>query len=410
VDVGDDVAEALVVDAAHAGQGPVHGGGDVADIGREAGAAVGGEEGEVFVVILEPERAPSGKGLVLVQDGVGLAEFGEEEGIAGGSVGAQAFEACAGGAGHVGSLKGAGHGQGAVYRHAAAMGDRGGAWGGFASGVMARFGVRRMKGGKAMAFPPNRKELTVLTRMIMLAAAAAVAMPATTARAQTLFTTFGPNDSHHAVHTTGFGTQFSQICGVRFVPATTRLIGQVDAALSGGSGSVPVRLEIREDAAGIPSDTVLSTGSHPGVSGRAVYTFNMSTALLIGGQTYWLVADTAAANTFGIWYDSSPGVVGTTAARGGGVGPNWVTFPGTEVPAFRVSGTAEMGACCSPVNGGCRVLSITDCTSLGLSYIAGLPCSPDMCAGECRADFNDSGDVTVQDLFDYLAAFFSGCP
>jgi len=33
-----------------------------------------------------------------------------------------------------------------------------------------------------------------------------------------------------------------------------------------------------------------------------------------------------------------------------------------------------------------------------------------MCAGECRADFNDSGDVTVQDLFDYLAAFFSGCP
>lgn len=28
----------------------------------------------------------------------------------------------------------------------------------------------------------------------------------------------------------------------------------------------------------------------------------------------------------------------------------------------------------------------------------------------CRADFNDSGSVSVQDLFDYVSAFFAGCP
>jgi hypothetical protein len=28
----------------------------------------------------------------------------------------------------------------------------------------------------------------------------------------------------------------------------------------------------------------------------------------------------------------------------------------------------------------------------------------------CPTDFNNSGDVTVQDLFDYLASYFARCP
>ena len=33
-----------------------------------------------------------------------------------------------------------------------------------------------------------------------------------------------------------------------------------------------------------------------------------------------------------------------------------------------------------------------------------------MFPSQCRADFNSSGTVTVQDLFDFLAAWFAGCP
>jgi hypothetical protein len=28
----------------------------------------------------------------------------------------------------------------------------------------------------------------------------------------------------------------------------------------------------------------------------------------------------------------------------------------------------------------------------------------------CPADFNNSGAVSVQDIFDFLAAYFAGCP
>jgi hypothetical protein len=31
-------------------------------------------------------------------------------------------------------------------------------------------------------------------------------------------------------------------------------------------------------------------------------------------------------------------------------------------------------------------------------------------AGDLRADFNHSGAISVQDIFDFLAAYFAGCP
>jgi hypothetical protein len=30
-------------------------------------------------------------------------------------------------------------------------------------------------------------------------------------------------------------------------------------------------------------------------------------------------------------------------------------------------------------------------------------------AGDTRADFNGAGGITVQDIFDFLAAYFAGC-
>lgn len=68
------------------------------------------------------------------------------------------------------------------------------------------------------------------------------------------------------------------------------------------------------------------------------------------------------------------------------------------------------GACCNPRNGQCTVLDSTNCTALGLNFLGlGAACSPAACTA-CPADFNLSGAVTVQDIFDFLASYFAGCP
>lgn len=72
--------------------------------------------------------------------------------------------------------------------------------------------------------------------------------------------------------------------------------------------------------------------------------------------------------------------------------------------------TLPMGACCRGTS--CEVSVTIFCqTSGGRSLGNGTTCTPvggvNVC---CPADFNNSGEVTVQDLFNYLAGFFGGCP
>jgi hypothetical protein len=67
------------------------------------------------------------------------------------------------------------------------------------------------------------------------------------------------------------------------------------------------------------------------------------------------------------------------------------------------------GACCQ--GAACTTTTSADCpgTFLGL----GVACAPTGRAGAmnacCRADFNASGVISVQDIFDFLAAYFGGC-
>jgi hypothetical protein len=70
------------------------------------------------------------------------------------------------------------------------------------------------------------------------------------------------------------------------------------------------------------------------------------------------------------------------------------------------------GACCVSTSD-CRVLTAAACAGLAGAYKGdGIPCqgeagNPITC---CRANFNGAGGITVQDLFDFLAAFFGGSP
>lgn len=51
---------------------------------------------------------------------------------------------------------------------------------------------------------------------------------------------------------------------------------------------------------------------------------------------------------------------------------------------------------------------IADCDSDGVDDLAQTP--PPNCSSNCHiADFNDNGSVTVQDIFDFLDAWFNGC-
>lgn len=70
---------------------------------------------------------------------------------------------------------------------------------------------------------------------------------------------------------------------------------------------------------------------------------------------------------------------------------------------------AATGACCTGTD--CTVSTAVACGA-GSSYqgdstACGPMGNPTTC---CRANFNQSGGVTVQDMFDYLAAYFNGLP
>jgi hypothetical protein len=50
------------------------------------------------------------------------------------------------------------------------------------------------------------------------------------------------------------------------------------------------------------------------------------------------------------------------------------------------------------------------CASYGLHFNGAFTaCSAATCKA-CPADFNNSGAVNIQDIFDFLTAWFAGCP
>lgn len=68
------------------------------------------------------------------------------------------------------------------------------------------------------------------------------------------------------------------------------------------------------------------------------------------------------------------------------------------------------GACCNPATGGCAVDDQARCAALGCNFAGfATACAPATCSA-CPADFNRSGTLSVQDIFDFLAAYFAGCP
>jgi hypothetical protein len=208
----------------------------------------------------------------------------------------------------------------------------------------------------------------------------------------------------------------------RFVPAVSADFNQVEASLArtinpstaamlmvvpevigtGGSGSIgpqPGTLPVW-----------CSTSVNAPLDARAIYTFTGPQGSVVGGQAYWLVLEASDATN---WYYTTPAVFGSTAFKNGSP---WLVTTSGMMPAFRISNvvvSTTTGACCNTATGGCIVLESTACVSLGLRYGPnGTTCAPGPSAAcpACAADFNRSGDLSVQDIFDFLGAWFAGCP
>jgi hypothetical protein len=247
-------------------------------------------------------------------------------------------------------------------------------------------------------------------------ALACFAAPAAHAQSY-LYTNYGPGDSYSSTANSATFAGYGK-SAARFVAPVGGEFDRVETSLATLTGfSVTATVSIVPEVTGGPG------GGQPGllsvwsasalsslVNARGIYTFTGPRATLVAGQAYWLVLE-ATDSTF--WYQTSPVVIGTTASKTGS--PMWFTMPGFPLPAFRIVSAAPapgLGACCDRVSGGCAVVEPAACSSLGLSFAGvGAACaaSPSTCHA-CPGDFNRSGGVTLQDLFDFLGAWFAGCP
>jgi PEP-CTERM motif len=166
---------------------------------------------------------------------------------------------------------------------------------------------------------------------------------AASAKAQTLFSNFGPGQSYNSGTLWVVGTEVegeSGVLAVPFVPSETATLSDVMAAL-GEEGSVDFYVE--SDSGGEPGailDTLTTTGTIGSSSSILTYTCS-SCSELTSGTTYFLVAVSSPVDGYSAWNDSNSDV-GSYYYNGTGsaTGPWTLTTSGSDtLPAFEVDGT-----------------------------------------------------------------------
>jgi hypothetical protein len=82
--------------------------------------------------------------------------------------------------------------------------------------------------------------------------------------------------------------------------------------------------------------------------------------------------------------------------------------PTDDIRIITADSIAEAGACCLATR--CTTLAASGCSTAGGSFLGvGIACgSADNRTTCCPANFNLTGGVTVQDIFDFLSAWFAG--
>lgn len=244
----------------------------------------------------------------------------------------------------------------------------------------------------------------------ILIALLALALCVASARAQDATNTFGPGETFG-----GYGQILNsgEWVGSRFVPQQTTTITQIRVAIGkfviGGPIGSPIRVNafIMLDYLSAPSGGFIWNSYHNSVAEAGVYTFTGPAVTLSQNGVYWLVLQVQTVGVQGMWYlSTSPGANPVSGSANGGT---WSALP-YNLLAARVLGDA--GACCSPITGNCAFMLPATCSSLGLNFV-GTAIACGSCAPPppiCPADFDHSGGLSTQDIFDFLNAWFAGCP
>jgi hypothetical protein len=257
-----------------------------------------------------------------------------------------------------------------------------------------------------------------------IVAACAVLMFAGAARAQVvLFNTFGAADSFSTTSPllVGRQTATTNVFAAKFTTTSGGTITAAQVALgptapAGQQVTLIARLFATSGATGLPSSAVETLVPQTVTMGAAqIVTFPSTLFLDVSPGTpitSWLVIsiEEPVASGRTVLWNKSPTATGALALSANGAA--FVSQgTGVAMPAFKLIGEVINGACCNHATGQCQVTAHSNCTIwTGFTYVAGNACTPQNCPPTCPGDFNDSGGVSVQDIFDYLSAFFAGCP
>ncbi|MCC6321239.1 MAG: hypothetical protein IT438_07370 [Phycisphaerales bacterium] len=252
---------------------------------------------------------------------------------------------------------------------------------------------------------------TTFTRVSRsLIAAASVAACAASTLADDIFRTENPEGGFFGY--IGFDVFPGQSVAARFIPSGAYTLDHVRVWFMSNDfeGGTPqtVRLSLRTDVNpgtefdSVPSETILESwtqnitaiGWNPVLEDFASLTHTAINA----GQKYWIVAESDVPAQFNpVWNWSAFGNEFTATTDGAGT--PWEGGFGAAI-ALVVEGTPVGGGCIGDFNGSGGQPTVQDIFDFLAAYFGNDPAS----------DVNDSDSVTVQDIFDFLAAYFTGCP
>jgi hypothetical protein len=228
------------------------------------------------------------------------------------------------------------------------------------------------------------------------------------ANAAVVYNNFGPGDTFLA---SGVSVTTFQNVGVPFVPSANATVTDITIAFQTNSAVVNIAFSICSNASGHPG-TALATVYIPTTGGATAQTYHATFAsppTLTAGTMYWVKAapGPGPSAVSQLWLQNTTGAGGYSETLPTGA---WASVNGLT-PALRLEDNSANGACCSGST--CLVTAPTACNALHTRFAgAGTACNA---AGNnttpcCKADFNQTGGVTVQDIFDFLAAWFAGDP
>ena len=284
----------------------------------------------------------------------------------------------------------------------------------------------------------------------------ALTLLAPSARAQnfTLIDTFGPGNTFTSVGTVAGSSTIVNAVRISVPAGPDVNVVSIDMALAITGAVSSLQVGVFNESAGLPVGMPIMSGVVPGPI-NATLSFQStsftSTTPLLAGHNYW-VGPFMSGTGQDFW---GGGLTGSTSAAFFN-GSTWASETTPNPLSIRVTVRPVSAPCCNARGtGGCVILNPADCQTVGGIIGPGSSCAAALCAINalgaccrgttcsvtttlgciavaptarflgvgtsctplpggtnpcCPADFDNSGALSVQDIFNFLQSWFAGCP